>query len=210
MSTTAGQQPHFLQRLGLFDATMLVAGSMIGSGIYIVSADIALNLPDQRATERTYQLLTQAIGRAGRGDKPGIAIVQTYLPDHPVIAALGDDLAQFHKWMTVSVALVGHAHLGLAAHGFRFARAFHRKPSDGLIPLTLVDSWVGGFAVAVITSAVPGIVLYAIPPVLTLMTGIAFIPLAYFVVHKTAKRERATLKQALNPSRPPVLPVTPS
>jgi primosomal protein N' (replication factor Y) (superfamily II helicase) len=64
----------------------------------VVSADIALNLPDERAAERTYQLLAQAVGRAGRGDKPGRAIVQTYFPDHPVIAAVaaGDGIA-FYK-----------------------------------------------------------------------------------------------------------------
>ena len=54
----------------------------------IVSADIALNLPDERAAERTYQLLTQAVGRAGRGELPGRAIIQTYFPDHPVVAAV--------------------------------------------------------------------------------------------------------------------------
>src|SRR3954454_8881472 len=64
----------------------------------VVSADVALNLPDQRAAERTYQLLVQAIGRAGRGTRPGIAIVQTYVPDHPVIAALGDeDASEFYS-----------------------------------------------------------------------------------------------------------------
>jgi primosomal protein N' (replication factor Y) len=57
----------------------------------VVSADIALNLPDVRAAERTYQLLAQAIGRAGRGDRAGLALVQTYVPDHPVITALADD-----------------------------------------------------------------------------------------------------------------------
>ena len=63
----------------------------------VVSADIALNLPDQRAAERTYQLLVQAIGRAGRGERAGTAIVQTYLPDHPVITALiADDALAFY------------------------------------------------------------------------------------------------------------------
>lgn len=54
----------------------------------IVSADVALNLPDERAAERTYQLLAQAVGRAGRGARPGHAILQTYQPDHPAIRAV--------------------------------------------------------------------------------------------------------------------------
>ncbi len=60
----------------------------------VVSSDVALNLPDERAAERTYQLLVQAIGRAGRGDRPGRAIVQTYQPDHPAIVAVGDGRAR--------------------------------------------------------------------------------------------------------------------
>jgi primosomal protein N' (replication factor Y) (superfamily II helicase) len=89
---------------GEFD--VLVGTALVAKGldvpqvtlVGVVSADIALNLPDQRAAERTYQLLAQAIGRAGRGDRPGTAIVQTYLPDHPVIAALGDeDAAEFYS-----------------------------------------------------------------------------------------------------------------
>jgi primosomal protein N' (replication factor Y) len=75
---------------------VLVGTSLVTKGldvaqvtlVGIVSADIALTLPDERAAERTWQLLTQAVGRAGRGDRPGRAIVQTYLPDHPVIAAV--------------------------------------------------------------------------------------------------------------------------
>ena len=57
----------------------------------VVSADVALNLPDERAAERTYQLLAQAAGRAGRGDRAGLAIIQTYQPDHAAIRAVADD-----------------------------------------------------------------------------------------------------------------------
>ena len=77
---------------------VLVGTSLVTKGLDIpavtlvgvVSADVALNLPDERAAERTYQLLAQAVGRAGRGDRPGRAIIQTYQPDHPAIVAVGD------------------------------------------------------------------------------------------------------------------------
>ena len=59
----------------------------------IVSADVALNLPDERAAERTYQLLAQAVGRAGRGEQPGTAIIQTYQPEHPAIVAVAEGRA---------------------------------------------------------------------------------------------------------------------
>ena len=75
---------------------VLVGTSLVAKGLDIpevtlvgvVSADVALNLPDERAAERTYQLLTQAVGRAGRGERPGLAIIQTYQPDHPAILAV--------------------------------------------------------------------------------------------------------------------------
>ena len=75
---------------------VLVGTSLVTKGIDVpavtlvgvVSADVALNLPDERAAERTYQLIAQAIGRAGRGSRPGHAIVQTYLPNHPAIVAV--------------------------------------------------------------------------------------------------------------------------
>jgi primosomal protein N' (replication factor Y) len=55
----------------------------------VVAADIGLHLPDFRAAERTFQLLTQVAGRAGRADRPGRVIVQTFVPDHYALAPVG-------------------------------------------------------------------------------------------------------------------------
>ena len=84
---------------------VLVGTSLVAKGldvpnvtlVGVVSADVALNLPDERAAERTYQLLAQATGRAGRGDRPGLAIIQSYQPDHPAIRAVVDhDAGRFY------------------------------------------------------------------------------------------------------------------
>ena len=84
---------------------VLVGTSLVAKGldvpevtlVGVVSADVALNLPDERAAERTYQLLAQAVGRAGRGGRPGIALIQTYRPDHRAIRAVVEgDATQFY------------------------------------------------------------------------------------------------------------------
>ena len=64
----------------------------------VVAADIGLHLPDFRAAERTFQLLTQVAGRAGRANRPGRVVVQTFVPDHYALAPVGThDYEGFYK-----------------------------------------------------------------------------------------------------------------
>ncbi len=88
------------------DYDILVGTQMIAKGhdipnvtlVGIVSADIGLGLPDFRAAERTFQLLTQAGGRAGRGETPGIVLIQTINPDHYAIqCAAAQDYRAFYQ-----------------------------------------------------------------------------------------------------------------
>ncbi len=88
------------------DYDILVGTQMIAKGhdipnvtlVGIVSADIGLGLPDFRAAERTFQLLTQAGGRAGRGETPGIVLIQTINPDHYAIqCAAAQDYQAFYE-----------------------------------------------------------------------------------------------------------------
>ena len=85
---------------------ILVGTQMIAKGhdipnvtlVGIVNADVGLGLPDFRAAERTFQLLTQAAGRAGRGETPGIVLIQTINPDHYAIqCAAEQDYEKFYR-----------------------------------------------------------------------------------------------------------------
>lgn len=96
-----------LKRFEQREIDILVGTQMIAKGldfpevtlVGVISADTALNLPDLRASERTFQLLTQVAGRAGRGDDPGKVIVQTYNPRHYAIqyAKLHDYIGFYNK-----------------------------------------------------------------------------------------------------------------
>jgi primosomal protein N' (replication factor Y) (superfamily II helicase) len=91
-------------REGSFD--ILVGTQMIAKGhdipnvtlVGVVNADIALGMPDFRSAERTFQLLTQVAGRAGRGDVPGIVLIQTIEPDHYAVRfAAAQDCRMFYE-----------------------------------------------------------------------------------------------------------------
>ncbi|MBI5877124.1 MAG: primosomal protein N' [Chloroflexi bacterium] len=101
-----GAHDELLRRFASHEADVLIGTQMIAKGLDLplvtlvgaVSADTGLNLPDFRAGERTFQLLTQVAGRAGRSRLSGRAILQTYMPGYPVItAAARHDYAAFYE-----------------------------------------------------------------------------------------------------------------
>ncbi|MCI0353883.1 MAG: primosomal protein N', partial [Acidobacteria bacterium] len=119
--TVRGRE-DFERVLGAFhagDLDILAGTQMIAKGhdihgvtlVGVVGADFALGFPDFRAAERTFQLLTQVAGRAGRGSTPGRVILQTYHPDHYAI--------QF---------AAGHEYAGFYEKEARFRRIMHYPP----------------------------------------------------------------------------------
>ncbi|MBB6735898.1 primosomal protein N', partial [Cohnella zeiphila] len=127
-TTEKGSHEKWLTQFRERRADVLLGTQMVAKGldfpqvtlVGVLAADSALKLPDFRAPERTFQLLTQVAGRAGRHELPGEVIIQTYEPEHP------------------SVALVRqHDYAGFAAQELRHRRTLGYPPYGRLIALTL-------------------------------------------------------------------------
>ncbi len=123
-----GSQEALIRRWEKGEIDVLVGTQMITkghdvSGVTLVGAlmaDLSLNLPDFRAAERTFQLLSQVAGRSGRGDDPGRVIIQTYAPDHYALKFL-----------------VAHDYQGFFAAESEFRRMLNYPPYGRLINLRL-------------------------------------------------------------------------
>ncbi|SDF40191.1 primosomal protein N' [Sporolituus thermophilus] len=128
--TTTGKMAHerILSAFSRGEYDILLGTQMVAKGIDIpnvtavgiIAADTSLNLPDFRAAEKTFSLITQAAGRAGRGSRPGHVVVQTYNPEHYAIKA-------------------GAAHDYQAFYNIEAAyrRQLYYPPFGGLIKLTV-------------------------------------------------------------------------
>lgn len=106
--TTSGKGSHerLLASMGDGSADILIGTQMIAKGhdfpgvtlVGVINAEAGLGMPDFRAAERTFQLLSQVIGRAGRGETPGRVLIQAYDTDHyAILAAAGHDAAGFYR-----------------------------------------------------------------------------------------------------------------
>ncbi len=117
--TVSAAHPHeyYLERFRKGNAPILLGTQMVAKGldfenvtlVGVLCADQALFVEDVRAAERTFSLLTQVVGRAGRGEKSGRAVIQTYAPEHEVITfAAEQDYDRFYQQELPLRHLRGH------------------------------------------------------------------------------------------------------
>ncbi len=142
-TTRKGAHGRLLRQFGSGAADVLLGTQMIAKGldfsrvtlVGVVSADVGLLMPDFRAEERTFQLLTQAAGRAGRGDRPGEVILQTRNPEaKALLHAARHDYAGFTEG-----ALGERRELGYPPYG-RLASIEFRGPKDARVR-RLAEQW---------------------------------------------------------------------
>ncbi len=112
-----GSYQKILSAFSNGEADVLIGTQMIVKGhdfpkvtlVGVLAADLSLNVGDYRAGERTFQLLTQAVGRAGRGELPGEAVIQTYQPDHyAVMHAASQNYERFYGEEIIYREMVGY------------------------------------------------------------------------------------------------------
>jgi primosomal protein N' (replication factor Y) len=123
-----GSHEAIIRRWERGEVDILIGTQMVTKGhdvfgvtlVGALRADLSLNLPDFRAAERTFQVLSQVAGRAGRGDNPGTVIVQTYAPDHYAIQHL-----------------VAHDYQGFFRAESEFRRALNYPPFSRMVNLRL-------------------------------------------------------------------------
>jgi primosomal protein N' len=103
-TSAKGEYERILSSFANEEADILIGTQMIVKGhdfpnvtvVGILAADLSLGVPDYRASERTFQLIAQACGRAGRGEKKGYAVIQTYQPDnYAITSAAAQDYKAF-------------------------------------------------------------------------------------------------------------------
>jgi len=113
----AGDYDRVLAAVRRGEVDVLIGTQMVAKGhdfprltlVGVVVADVGLHLPDFRAAERTFQLLTQVAGRAGRADLPGEVVIQTFRPDHYAVAcAQAHDYAAFYGREAAARERVGY------------------------------------------------------------------------------------------------------
>jgi hypothetical protein len=102
----------------------------------------------------------------------------------------------FGKWIQISLVIVGHAHLTLMALAIAFSRKMARLETDQLARLSIHREWGKALGITVAVSAVPGVILLAVPPVLSAITGVVFVPFMFALMRRRVLSERATMQLA--------------
>ena len=161
-TSNKGGYDEILSSFGNGEVDILVGTQMIVKGhdfpnvtlVGVIAADLSLFGGDYHGAEKTFQLLTQAAGRAGRGDKKGSVVIQTYQPDHfSILAAKHQDYKEFYeqeilyrkllRYPPVSnlmVILISSAVVEKAQSTLELLLAFIKKEQKNSVKLSIVGS----------------------------------------------------------------------
>jgi len=147
--TTAKKGAHeeILEAFMEGEADILIGTQMIVKGhdfprvtlVGVMAADLSLYAPDFRSSERTFELLTQASGRAGRGELPGDVVIQTYAPDHfAITAAAEQDYGQFYRQEFLYRKMMGYP----PAAGLLSIQLSSRKEEAAAAAMEDLQKWI--------------------------------------------------------------------